>query len=102
MAEIVGGRETIPFPPKFLEVMIDNMPYILAKKWECPDKIAIEGGRELAVWAQLLPLALKALLRSTFYATISAKKSLILSQREQNEGKALATPKSGPPKKGVP
>ncbi len=48
----------------------------------------------------LLPV--KALLNLAFNLTNSAKKSLILSQREQNEGKALATPKSGPPKKGVP
>ena len=47
-------------------------------------------------------LLMKALLRHAFSFTISAKKSLILSLREQNEGKALATPKSGPTKRGVP
>ncbi|MGL5279222.1 MAG: hypothetical protein ACRC8M_09175, partial [Cetobacterium sp.] len=44
-------------------------------------------------------LLMRALLRFAFSCTISAKKSLILSQREQNEGKALATPKSGPTKR---
>ncbi len=45
------------------------------------------------------PLLMKALLRLSFSFTISAKKSQILSQREQNEGKALAPPRAVPPKR---
>lgn len=42
---------------------------------------------------------MRALLRLSFSFTISAKKSLILSLREQNEGKALAPPRAVPPKR---
>ncbi|MGL5577911.1 MAG: hypothetical protein ACRDB7_02225, partial [Fusobacteriaceae bacterium] len=81
---------------------IDNMSFISTKKWECPDKMAVEGGRGKECGRSCCPLPVKALLSLAFNLTNSAKKSLILSRREQNEGKALATPKSGPPKKGVP
>jgi len=37
-------EKVILFPPKLLKIMIDNIPYILAKKWECPNKIAVWGG----------------------------------------------------------
>ncbi|MGL4582668.1 MAG: hypothetical protein ACRCVU_06765 [Flavobacterium sp.] len=30
---------------------------LLTKKWECPNKIAVEGGWEVEGWAKLLPLA---------------------------------------------
>ncbi|MDX8337217.1 hypothetical protein [Candidatus Cetobacterium colombiensis] len=45
MAEITAGRETALLPPKLLEIMADNMSDYLYKKWECPNKIAVEGGR---------------------------------------------------------
>ncbi|MDX8337489.1 hypothetical protein [Candidatus Cetobacterium colombiensis] len=45
MAEIAVGREATLFLPKLLENLIDNMSDYLYKKWECPNKIAVEGGR---------------------------------------------------------
>ncbi|MGL5638100.1 MAG: hypothetical protein ACRCW7_01975 [Cetobacterium sp.] len=57
-----------------LLLMIDNMSIISTKKWKCPDKIAVEGGRGTKVWAKLLPLAREGSAESNFQLYLLSKK----------------------------
>ncbi|MGL5724934.1 hypothetical protein, partial [Cetobacterium sp.] len=67
LAEIANGGEKPKFPPHFI---IDDRQYVyyLYKKWECPDKIAVEGGWGIEVWAKLLPLAPEGSAESSFHS----------------------------------
>ena len=90
MTEILVRRNINLLPPKLLKIMIDNMSSSLLKMGMFQQDRSRGKARSCKWGRSRRPLLMKTLLKHAFSFTISAKKSLILSQMEQNYGKVLA------------
>ncbi|MGL5797839.1 MAG: hypothetical protein ACRCYT_06490, partial [Cetobacterium sp.] len=99
MAGIAGGGTDWYIPAVTLISKMSICLSYLAKKWECPDKITVEGGWGFLWGRSCCPVPVKALLNLTFNLANSAKKSLILPRGSKMRERHWPPPRAVPPKR---